>query len=39
MKRVLLAALLAGFAAVSYAASSQYNTEAGQQEQHQPDLG
>jgi len=39
MKRILFAALLAAFAAVSYAASSPYNNEAGQQERHQPEVG
>lgn len=39
MKRILLAVLLAGFAAVSYAANGQYSNDAGQQDQHQPDVG
>jgi hypothetical protein len=39
MKRILLAVLLAGFAAVSYAANGQYSNDAGQQDQHQPEVG
>jgi hypothetical protein len=40
MKRILLAVLLAGFAAVSFAAGNgQYNNEAGSQDQHAPQVG
>jgi hypothetical protein len=39
MKRILLAVLLAGFAAASYAANGPYNNDAGQQDQHQPEVG
>jgi len=39
MKRILVAVLLAGFAAVSYAADGQYSNDAGQQDRHQPEVG
>ena len=42
MKRTILALLLAAFAATSFAATAennQYDNQAGQPDQHQPEVG
>ena len=39
MKRILVAALLATLAATAFAGNTEYTNEAGQQDQHQPQVG